>query len=128
MIKKNKIVSALHQYVDGYPRNSVSIYGAGHQALAIMAIADLGTKIKYVVDDATFKQGKYTPASNIPIVSSDWLSSEKPDAIIVMAASYSDEVASKLTQLDLDLDIAILREDELEIHNRNDRRVQYEQS
>ena len=93
-----------------------------------MAIADLGTKIKYVVDDATFKQGKYTPASNIPIVSSDWLSSEKPDAIIVMAASYSDEVASKLTQLDLDLDIAILREDELEIHNRNDRRVQYEQS
>ena len=126
--QKNKIVSALHQYVDGYPRNSVSIYGAGHQALAIMAIADLGTKIKYVVDDATFKQGKYTPASNIPIVSSDWLSSEKPDAIIVMAASYSDEVASKLTQLDLDLDIAILREDELEIHNRNDRRVQYEQS
>jgi len=122
--QKNKITSALHEYIDRYPDHTVAIYGAGHQSLAVMALSDLGGKIKYVVDDATFKQGRYTPASNIPIVASNVLFEDLSvggiQAIIVMAASYSDEVATKLIKSQANaLDIAILRQDGLEIYNTN---------
>jgi hypothetical protein len=71
----------------------VAVWGAGHQALAVLALADLGNKIAYVVDSAPFKQGRYTPATHIPIVSPEQLVENPIGAIIIMAASYSDEVA-----------------------------------
>ena len=88
---------------------------AGHQALAVMALTELKDKIKYVVDSAPFKQGKYTPATHIPIVSPDTLSSNPVDAVIVMTGSYSDEVA-RITQQKYSnkMDIRILRDFGLE--------------
>ena len=74
-----------------------------------------GDKIQYIIDDAPFKQGKYTPATHIPIVSQAQLFSNPVDAIIVMAASYSDEIANKiLATLDSDISISILRDYGLE--------------
>ena len=106
----------LHDYVNSFFR--VAAWGAGHQALAMLSLADLGDKIKYVIDDAPFKQNKYTPATHIPIVSSKNLDTDPVDAVIVMAASYSDEVAAKLKESHgKKVKIAILRERSLEIIN-----------
>tara|TARA_Y100000593_G_scaffold67500_1_gene124069 strand:- start:275 stop:814 length:540 start_codon:yes stop_codon:yes gene_type:complete len=111
------ITNDLHHYIDSFDGN-VATWGAGHQALAILSLANLGDKIKYVIDDATFKQNKYTPATHIPIVSSKKLDIDVVDAVIVMAASYSDEVARKLKESHGDkLKIAVLRERSLEILN-----------
>jgi hypothetical protein len=75
----------------------------------------LADKIKYVVDSAPFKQNKYTPATHIPIVSPDTLDSDPVDAVIVMAASYSDEVAKIMRQrFDKNINVAILRDFGLE--------------
>ena len=77
---------------------------------------NLADQIKYVVDSATFKQGKYTPATHVRIVSPDALDSDPVDAIIVMAASYSDEVARIIRQkFDRNINISILRDFGLEI-------------
>ena len=93
------------------------MWGAGHQALAVIALANIQDRICYVVDSAPFKQGKYTPASHLPIVSPDELISNSVDAVIVMAASYSDEVANTLRlKYPADLEIAILRDYGLEIY------------
>ena len=74
------------------------------------------SKIKYVIDDAPFKQGKYTHATHIPIVSSEKLKTDPVDAIIVMAASYSDEVVKKIKlKFDKNIKISILRDHSLEI-------------
>jgi 2-polyprenyl-3-methyl-5-hydroxy-6-metoxy-1,4-benzoquinol methylase len=91
---QENINKQLQDHVKKY--DSVAVYGAGHQALASIAIAKIGDKINYVVDDAPFKQGKYTPATHIPIVSNNYLKSHPVNSIIIMAASYSDEVARKL--------------------------------
>ena len=106
----SKIKKELQDYIGQYEDKSVAIYGAGHQALAMISLAEIGDNIKYVLDDATFKQGKYTPATHIPIVSPELLKTDAPAAIIIMAASYSDEVARKLTQANLGLDMTILRD------------------
>lgn len=90
---RKRISQSLHAYLDQFPAQSVAVWGAGHQSLAVIALADMAHRIRYVVDSAPFKQGKYTPASHLPIVSPQTLHTEPVAAVIVMAASYSDEVA-----------------------------------
>ena len=58
---------------------------------------------------------KYTPATHIPILSSQVLKEQPVDAVIVLAASYSDEVATKVQQIvNKDVGVSILRDHGLE--------------
>jgi 2-polyprenyl-3-methyl-5-hydroxy-6-metoxy-1,4-benzoquinol methylase len=105
----------LHAYIHRFGPRRVAIWGAGHQALAIMALLDLGGSIRYVVDSAPFKQGKFTPATHIPIVPPETLQSDPVDAVIVIAGGYSDEVARMVrAKYDRNLKVAIWRESGLE--------------
>lgn len=111
-----KIAAGINEYIDRFGEKKVAIWGAGHQALAIIALTKIQDKIRYVIDAAPFKQGKYTPATHLPIVAPDTLRSDSVDAVIVMAASYSDEVARILRQqFSPKIKIAILRDFGLEI-------------
>lgn len=115
-----KYQAQLKNEIEGYIRRfkdkRVAIWGAGHQALAIISLINLTDKIKYVVDSAVFKQGRYTPATHIPIVFPDALESDPVEAVIVMAASYSDEVAKIIKQkFDRNINIAVLRDFGLEV-------------
>jgi len=89
---RSNIAIQLHAFIDRFPAKRVAIWGAGHQALAVISLAEIAPKIVYVIDSAPFKQGKYTPATHLPIVPPDELSVNPVDAVIVMAASYSGEV------------------------------------
>lgn len=113
---QTKITAELRGYLDRFPAKRVAIWGAGHQALAILALTGIADRIKYVVDAAAFKQGKYTPATHLPIVAPGTLRSDPVDAVIVMAASYSDEVAEILRrEYDGRIQAAILRDFGLEM-------------
>ena len=80
-------------------------------------LRDLSSNLVFnVVDSAAFKQGKYTPVTHIPIVSPSALVLDPVDAIIVMAASYSDEIARNIRQkFDANIKVAILRDFGLEV-------------
>jgi len=111
-----KLKAEIEEYINRFGDKKVAIWGAGHQALAVISLINLGDKIKYIVDSAPFKQRKYTPATHIPIVSPDAPNSDPVDAIIVMAASYSDEVARIIREkFDRSISIAILRDFGLEV-------------
>lgn len=106
----------IEEYIRRYKDKRVAVWGAGHQALAVISLTKIADKIRYVVDSAPFKQGKYTPATHLPIVSPDRLHSDPVDAVIIMAASYSDEVARIIRQkFDGNINIAILRDFGLEV-------------
>jgi len=94
--RKELLEHCVENYLSQFGPKNVAIWGAGHQSLAIIALLNLKDKIKYVVDSATFKQGKFTPATHLPIVAPEKLVSEPVDAVIVIASSYSDEVAAIL--------------------------------
>jgi len=106
----------LSAFLGKYKKGTIAVWGASHQALAVMALAELKGKICYVVDSAPFKQGKYTTATHIPIVSPDLLDLRPVNAIIIMAASYSDEVARIIKKKHgKNIKTAILRDYGLEI-------------
>jgi len=115
-LKRDVITEQLHQYLSRFPPGQVAVWGAGHQALAVISLAGIAQDLRYIVDSAPFKQGKFTPASHIRIVHPDTLNSEPVEAVIVMAASYSGEVADILrNDYGHLLDVVILRDDRLEV-------------
>jgi SAM-dependent methyltransferase len=112
---QEKIKSQLSTFINKYNKGAVAIWGAGHQALAVIAMANVANQIKFIIDSAPFKQGKFTPATHLLIVSPEHLISSPPEAIIVMAAGYSNEVVQLiLDKYSFIKHIAVLREDELE--------------
>lgn len=115
--KHQKIVkNDIKKYLARFQPKNVAIWGAGHQALAMISLINAADKIKYVIDSAPFKQNKYTPASHIPIVAPASLNSDPVSAIIIMAAGYSDEVVKIIRQkYRKRITIAVLRDYGLEL-------------
>ena len=117
-IKQNKIVSELRVFINKFKKNEVIIWGAGHQALAVISIANINSKVSHVVDSAKFKQNKYTPGTHLLIKDPQSIHQDLPKAIIIMAAAYSDEVAKIISSQYPEVkNIVILREDGLEVLN-----------
>lgn len=113
---QDKIKKEVQAYIAQFPPNKVAIWGAGHQALSLISMSHIATKVPYVIDSAPFKQGKYTPATHIPIVAPDILCGDTIDAVIVMGAGYSDEIAGIIhTEYSDNIKVAIMRSDGLEL-------------
>jgi SAM-dependent methyltransferase len=93
---QERLRSDVSAFLDGFPPGSVAIWGAGHQALALISLMDIAKRIPFVVDSAPFKQGRFTPATHLPIVPPDRLDADGIAAVIVLAASYTDEVISQI--------------------------------
>ena len=64
-----------------------------------------------MLDSANFKQDHVTPASHIPIVDPSVLKNGEIGAVIIMAGSYSDEIAGIMVKDFPDILYAVLRED-----------------
>jgi SAM-dependent methyltransferase len=111
-----KLQHAFRDFIQQHGAQGIAIWGAGHQALTTIALLELAGEISYVVDSAPFKQNKFTPATHIPIVAPERLRTHPVGSVIVMAASYSDEVAQYIRREWGDsMRIAILREDGLQL-------------
>lgn len=99
--QQDKLKANLDDYILHHGR--VAIYGASHQALAYIAM--LKPEVQFVVDDAPFKQNRFTPVGNLPIYNLTAL--QDADAVIIMGAGYSDEMAKNLN---FDGSVAIMRD------------------
>ena len=92
----DQAVASVRGFLDEHARHgAVAVWGASHQALTLLALTR-ATEVAYVVDSAPFKQGRLTPATHLRVVAPSRLAEEPPAAVLVMAAGYSDEVASLL--------------------------------
>jgi len=86
----SNIVESIQKEVNNY--KNVTIWSAGHRALALMAMAKL-EKIKYVIDSATFKQGKFTPILHKKIISPEEFIGIQCDLLIIMLpGNYAEQV------------------------------------
>lgn len=114
--KQDRIVAEINRFIDDNHAlgHKVAVWGAGHQALAVIALAGIKEKVEFVVDSADFKQNKYTPGTHLKIMSPSVLDSGDIKAILVMAASFSDEVADIIKRRYKDIKIGILREGGIE--------------
>ncbi len=108
----NNMVSSF--FKEQSKEGEIAVWGAGHQALANMGVLDISQYISYVIDSAPFKQNKYTPVSHIPIVSSDILNTGRIKLVVIMAGSYSDEIAKIMKTNFEGIKTVILRQSSLE--------------
>lgn len=92
--QQNKLVGGIQAYAAKVcgAGGRLAVWGAGHQALALLALSGLGSRVACVIDSAPFKQGRYTPATHIPVVGPEQAAAEGIDAILVMAGSYNREI------------------------------------
>ena len=113
-ILRKRMLDEFDKFLNQYPKQQVAMWGAGHQAFAVMSLANLGGKIRYVVDSAPFKQGYLTPTTHIPIVAPEHFFSDPTSAIIVIAGSYTTEVVEIIREkCSSAVDIAYLQDNDL---------------
>ena len=69
----------------------------------------------FFIDSAPFKQGKYAPASHVPIVEPDYFHKESVDLILVVAPGYTDEIANIIKiKFGDDVEIVVLKSKHME--------------
>ena len=110
----DKLYNDINSYIKNYKK--IAVWGAGHEALAILSCYNLHDKIEYVIDSATSKQGKFTIGSNIKIISPMEAYKNIVDAIIIIALHYVDEIKKLIeTNMPSNVSISAIVGDELKI-------------
>ena len=107
----------LHCYIDFYVNQGkkVAVWGASHQGFTLIPSLGLSEKISYIIDSAPFKQGKFAPASHVPIVDRKYFFEEPVASILIVAPGYTEEIAEIIRkELSEDIDIRTLRSNHLE--------------
>lgn len=74
-------------------KRTLAIWGASHQGFTLAATSCLGQAASYIIDSAPFKQGRFAPASHLPIVSPDYALEHPVDEILIVAPGYTEEIA-----------------------------------
>jgi SAM-dependent methyltransferase len=74
-------------------------YGAPAKGNTLLSYLELGPdKIEYIVDRSPLKQGRFTPGSHIPIVPVERLLHDEPDAVVLFAWNFVDEIVQQQTE------------------------------
>lgn len=93
----------------------LAIWGASHQGFTLAATLGLADRVEYIIDSAPFKQGRYAPASHLPIVAPEHYFDAPVDAVLIVAPGYTDEIAGIIRQrFDEGIRILTLRTDHIE--------------
>jgi len=103
------------KYLDAWKKKA-AIWGASHQGFTLAATTSLGKKAEYIIDSAPFKQGKFAPASHLPIVAPSYFEEHPVDAVIITAPGYTDEIAALIREkFGPEVEIRAMRSNHLEM-------------
>lgn len=72
-------------------------YGAPTKATLLMKLAGLGAdEIACIVEDNALKQGRFMPGSGIPIEPASAMDTGRPNALVIFAWNFADDILGKL--------------------------------
>lgn len=77
---------------------TLAVWGASHQGFTLAATTCLGAAADYIIDSAPFKQGRYAPASHLPIVAASYFHEHPVDLILIAAPGYTQEIAGVIRE------------------------------
>ncbi len=93
----------------------LAMWGASHQGFTLASTSELGKHLAYIIDSAPFKQGRFAPASHVPIMAPDHYFEEPVDAVLIVAPGYTDEIAGIIkTRFGKKVEIMTLRTNRIE--------------
>ena len=94
-----KICYDINTMINSFVNNGKKIAGYGASAKSttlLYQLKMLKNTLRYIIDDNIYKQNYFSPGLNIPIKSSDALSNDKIDYIIILSCNFSEEIVSRL--------------------------------
>uniref|UniRef100_A0A6C0I416 RmlD-like substrate binding domain-containing protein n=1 Tax=viral metagenome TaxID=1070528 RepID=A0A6C0I416_9ZZZZ len=94
-----KICYDINSIINSLVNNGKKIAGYGASAKSTTLLYQLKISkntLKYIIDDNIYKQNHFSPGLNIPIKSSDTLSNDKIDYIIILSCNFSGEIVTRL--------------------------------
>jgi hypothetical protein len=72
-------------------------YGAPTKATLLMKLAGLDADhVAFIVEDNALKQGRFMPGTGVPIVPTATLETQTPDALVIFAWNFADDILAKL--------------------------------
>ena len=71
----------------------IAMWGASHQAFSVLSVLGVDTGVAYILDSAPFKQGKFAPASHVPIVPPEHFFDDPVPCILIVSPDYAAEIA-----------------------------------
>lgn len=96
-------------------KKTLAVWGASHQGFTLAATTCLGEAAEYMIDSAPFKQGRFAPASHLPIVGPEHYLEQPVDVILIVAPGYTKEIAGSIrSRFGAQVEILTLRSDHLE--------------
>lgn len=113
----DRLSASVNAHIDHLSEShrTMAIWGASHQGFTLAATTKLGGRVEYIIDSAPFKQGRFSPASHIPIVAPDYAVAHPVDEILIVAPGYTDEIAGIIRErFDENVRILVLRTDQIE--------------
>ena len=113
----DRLSASVNAHIDHLSEShrTMAIWGASHQGFTLAATTKLGGRVEYIIDSASFKQGRFSPASHIPIVAPDYAVAHPVDEILIVAPGYTDEIAGIIRErFDENVRILVLRTDRIE--------------
>ena len=76
----------------------------------------MGEASSYIMDSAPFKQGRFAPASHLPIVAPEYFCDHPVDVILIVAPGYTEEIAKIIrSRFSETAKIMTMRSDRLEV-------------
>lgn len=94
---------------------TMAMWGAGHQGFTLAATTALKDHARYILDSAPFKQGRFAPASHLPIIAPEEYEKDPVDVIFIAAPGYTDEIAEVIRRrYGGNVEIMALRSDHVE--------------
>ncbi|OPY91257.1 MAG: hypothetical protein A4E72_00195 [Syntrophus sp. PtaU1.Bin208] len=76
----------------------VAVWGASHLAFSIISAAGMQDRISYIVDSATFKQGRFASPSGLEIFPPSHLFEDPVNAVMIFCPEYSSEIVGEIKE------------------------------
>lgn len=96
-IKLNLLDFLIQQKRNG---NKVAAYGAAAKGNTLLNFCGIKSDlISFAVDANPHKQGKYLPASHIPVLDEDHLKKEQPGYVIILPWNLKEEITKQLSYI-----------------------------
>lgn len=77
---------------------TLAVWCAGHFAFTVLSLANISNAVDYIIDNASFKQGRYSPASHVPIYGPEHFEKKPVDNILILGPIYIDEIIEEIKQ------------------------------